>query len=298
MIKTMIRMNSRTSRNAIVKTINRIRRDLRDKRERRAKLRKTSTTMKRIWLKRKLRKNDVTSIQSYTIFSWICSSKVTIDNSDEIATRRHEIDKSNSKWKVYSNENEKDDEITAMIVETNWECAKRLRDVEIALIHHDEMKELTVIMKHLVEKCAVENECKDKVYKVYLNSQTSLKTIRSMKSNNDQTRLRRIQKTCETIRSRNADLEFRWISKHKEIQSNENANIATRNVYKLLMSFETRREIVVLMMLIRIKIKKRWESRWNNDTNEKHLRRLTSKITSKHILLHKDKHKSYNVLLT
>ena len=294
----MIRMNFKTSRNAIAKTINRIQRDLRDKRERRAKLRKTFATMKRTWLKKKLRKNDVTFIQSYTISLWVCSLKVTINNNDEIATRRHEIDNSNSKWKIYSNESEKDDEVTAIVVQTNWKCVKRLKSVEIALIHHDEMKELTITMNHLVEKCIVKNECEDKIYKMYSNNQASFNTIRSIKSNNDQTRLRRIQKACETIRSRDANLELRWISKHKEIQSNENANIATKNVYKLSMSLETRREIVVLTILIRIKVKKRWKSRWSNDTNEKHLRRLTSKITSKHILLHRNKHKSHNVLLT
>ena len=160
------------------------------------------------------------------------------------------------------------------------------------------MKELTMTIKHLVEKCATENKCKNKVFKVYSNNQASFKTIRSMKSNNDQTRLRRIQKACETIRSRDANLELRWISKHKEIQNNENANIATKNVYKLSMSLETRREIVVLTMLIRIKIKKKWKSRWSNDTNKKHLRRLVSKITSKHMLLHKNKHKLYSALLT
>ena len=153
-------------------------------------------------------------------------------------------------------------------------------------------------MKHLVEKCVVENECKDKVYKMYSNNQTSLKTIRSMKSNNDQTRLRRIQKAYETIDSRDANLELRWISKYKKIQNNENVNIAAKNVYKLSMSLETRREIVVLTMLIRIKIKKRWKSRWSNNTNEKHLRWLTSKITSKHMLLHRSRHKSYSALLT
>ena len=109
MIKIMIRMNFKTSRNVIAKTINRIQRDLRDRKERSAKLKKTSVTTKRIWLKKELRKNDVTSIQSYTISSWVCSLKVTINNNDEIATRRHEVDKSNSKWKIYSNENEKND---------------------------------------------------------------------------------------------------------------------------------------------------------------------------------------------
>ena len=298
MIKIIIRMNFKTSRSAIAKTINRIQRDLRSKKERLAKLRKTSVTMKRTWLKKKLKKSDLIFIQSYTIFSWVCSSKITINNSDKITTRRYEVDKLNSKWKVYSNESEKNDEITTIVVETNWECVKRLKDVEIALIHHNEMKELTMTMKHFVEKCAVENECRDKIYKVYSNNQTSLKTIRSMKSNNDQTRLRRIQKACETIRSRDANLKLRWILRHKEISNNEDVNIATKNVYRLSMSLETRRKIVVMTMLIRIKIKKRWESRWSNDTNEKYLRRLTSKITSKHMLLHKNKHKSHSALLT
>ena len=62
MIKIMIRMNFKTSRNAIAKTINRIQQDLRDKRERRAKLRKIFVTLKRIWLKEELKTNDVTFI--------------------------------------------------------------------------------------------------------------------------------------------------------------------------------------------------------------------------------------------
>ena len=48
MIKTMIRMNFKTSRNAIAKTINRIQRNLKDKKKRRAKLKKTFATMKKI----------------------------------------------------------------------------------------------------------------------------------------------------------------------------------------------------------------------------------------------------------
>ena len=299
-IKIMIRMNFRTSCSAIAKTISRIQRDLRDKRERRAKLRKTSTALKRTWLKKELRTNDVTFIQSYTIFSWVRSSRITININDETTTRRHDADLTNSKWRAYSNESEKDNEITTTIVDINWERVKRLRDVEIALLHHDEMKELTMIVKRLVEKCAAEteDECKDKVYKVYFDNQTSLKTVRSMKSNNDQTRLRRIQKACETIRFNDVDLKLRWISRHQKIQSNENADAAAKNVYEMSMSTKMRREIVVITMSICIKVKKKWKSRWSNDINEEHLRRLASKITSKHMLLHKNKHKSHNALLT
>ena len=86
-----------------------------------------------------------------------------------------------------------------------------MKSVEITLIHHDEMKELTMTMKRLVEKCVaeIEDECKDKIYKIYFDNQASLKTVRSMKSNNDQTRLKRIQKACETIRFNDVDLKLR-----------------------------------------------------------------------------------------
>ena len=103
----------------------------------------------------------------------------------------------NSKWKAYSNESEKDDEVTTIVVKTNWECAKLLKSVDITLIYYNEMKRLIMTMKHLVEKCVVENEYKNKIYKVYSNNQTSLKAVRSIKSNNDQTRLRRTQKNAK-----------------------------------------------------------------------------------------------------
>ena len=48
MIKIIIEMNFKTSRNAIAKAINRIQRNLKEKKERRAKLKKTLKTMKRI----------------------------------------------------------------------------------------------------------------------------------------------------------------------------------------------------------------------------------------------------------
>ena len=64
-------------------------------------------------------------------------------------------------------------------------------------------------MKRFVEKCAIENECKDKIYKIYLNIQTSLKTIESMKLNNEQTRLKRIEKSYATMRSRDTNLKLR-----------------------------------------------------------------------------------------
>lgn len=56
-------------------------------------------------------------------------------------------------------------------------CIKCLSDAEIALIHHDKMKELMMTVNHLTEQCAADNECRDRVYRVYSNSQTLLKTV-------------------------------------------------------------------------------------------------------------------------
>ena len=166
---------TKTSRNVIARTINRTERDLRNKREWRAKLKEISITLKRIWLQRKLKKSDVIFIQLYTTSSWVCSFWITINNNDEIATRRHNIVKTNSKWRIYSNESEKDDEVTTIVVRTNWEYVKRLKNVELTLIHHNEMNDLTMTMKRLIEKYIVENEYKNKIYRVYSNNQRHLR---------------------------------------------------------------------------------------------------------------------------
>ena len=102
------------------------------------------------------------------------------------------------------------------------------------------MKELTMTIERFVEKCAIKikNKCENKVYKIYFDNQTLFKTIQSMKSNNDQIRLRRIQKACETMRSRVVDLKFRWILEYQRIQNNKNINIIAKNVYKMSMSFK------------------------------------------------------------
>ena len=59
----------------------------------------------------------------------------------------------------------------------------------LVIIHHDELKELIARMKHLTDVVIANQECHEKIYKVYNNSQTFLKTVKVMISTKDQTRL-------------------------------------------------------------------------------------------------------------
>jgi len=64
-----------------------------------------------------------------------------------------------------------------------------LRELTLVITHHDELKELVVKAKHLTNVVTVNQECHEKIYKVYSDSQTSLKTVKAMISIKDQTRL-------------------------------------------------------------------------------------------------------------
>jgi len=51
------------------------------------------------------------------------------------------------------------------------------------------LKELVARAKHFADVATVNQECHEKIYKVYSDSQTSLKTVKAMISTKDQTRL-------------------------------------------------------------------------------------------------------------
>ncbi len=93
------------------------------------------------------------------------------------------------KQKVYLNDSDSRDDVTAITMRMNWELDKKLRESTLIIIHHDELKELVAKMKHFADVVTVNQECHEKIYKVYNDSQTSLKTVKVMISTKDQTRL-------------------------------------------------------------------------------------------------------------
>jgi len=60
-----------------------------------------------------------------------------------------------------------------------------LKKSTLVITHHDELKELVVRAKHLADVATVNQECHEKIYKVYNNNQTFLKTVKVMISTKD-----------------------------------------------------------------------------------------------------------------
>jgi len=105
------------------------------------------------------------------------------------------------KQKVYSNDNDSKDDVTAIAMRMNWELNKRLKRLMLIITHYDELKKLVAKMKHLADVATINQECHEKIYKVYNDSQTSLKTVKVMISTKDQTHLQWIQIAHESIQS-------------------------------------------------------------------------------------------------
>jgi len=55
-----------------------------------------------------------------------------------------------------------------------------LKELTLVITHHDELKELVARMKHLANVTIVNQEYHEKIYKVYNDSQTFLKTVKAM----------------------------------------------------------------------------------------------------------------------
>jgi len=76
-----------------------------------------------------------------------------------------------------------------------------LKELTLVITHHDELKELVARAKHLADVTTVNQECHEKIYKVYSDNQTFLKIVKVMISTKDQTRLQRVQIAHESIQS-------------------------------------------------------------------------------------------------
>ncbi len=103
------------------------------------------------------------------------------------------------KQRVYLNDSDSNDDVTAIMMKMNWELNKKLRESTLVITHHDELKELVAKMKHLANVVTVNQEYHEKIYKVYNDSQTSLKTVKVMISIKDQICLQWVQIAHESI---------------------------------------------------------------------------------------------------
>ncbi len=125
----------------------------------------------------------------YIMILWSELSKIVIVANKKISIRQHNFDMFTLKQRVYLNDSDSRNNVTAIAMKMNWELNKRLRKSTLVITHHDELKKLVARVKHLADVVTANQECHEKIYKVYSDNQASLKTVKVMISTKDQTRL-------------------------------------------------------------------------------------------------------------
>lgn len=184
-------MDARESGKTIDAAVLRIRNDLMPRRGRKPKLRMTPLQLKRRWMRAGLGTAPTSRQQPYTAAPWVEPPRIVIACSKEVARKKHDADKSNPYWRAYSDGSGRDEDVTAASVGANWSIGKRLGGVGVALTHHGELEGLTRAVERLAEHCEASTNPRGRIYKVYSDSQASLKVIKEMRSTSDQARLRR-----------------------------------------------------------------------------------------------------------
>ncbi len=137
----------------------------------------------------------------YTATFWSKSSKIIIVANKKMLIKQHNLDTFALKQRVYLNDSDSRDDVTMIMMRMNWELNKRLKRSTLVITHHDELKELVARMKHLTDVAIANQECHEKIYKVYNDNQTFLKTVKAMILTKNQTRLQWVQIMHESIQS-------------------------------------------------------------------------------------------------
>ncbi len=197
--RLIINMNSWKSDEVIKTTMRRICNNLTFKRDWKSKLCKTSLQLKRKWMKETFKQTKMNWSYLYTATLWSESSKIVIVANKKMSIKQHNLDTFALKQRVYSNDNDSKDDVTVIAMRMNWELDKRLRKSTLVITHHDELKELVAKMKHLADVATANQECHEKIYKIYSDSQIFLKTVKVMTSTKNQTRLWQVQTAHKNI---------------------------------------------------------------------------------------------------
>ena len=87
-----------------------------------------------------------------------------------MSIKQYNLDTFALKQRVYLNDSDSRDDVTAIAMRMNWKLDKRLRELTLVITHHDELKELVARMKHLADVTAANQECHEKIYKIYSDS--------------------------------------------------------------------------------------------------------------------------------
>ncbi len=171
------------------------------KRDWKSKLHKTSLQLKQKWMKKTLKQMKMKWSHFYMITFWSKSSRIVIVANKKMSINQHCFNTFALKQKVYLNDSNSKENVTVIAMKTNWKLNKRLRKSTLVITHHEELKELIARVKHLADITTKNQKCHKKIYKVYNDNQTSLKTVKVIISTKDQTHLQWVQIAHESIQS-------------------------------------------------------------------------------------------------
>ncbi len=116
----------------------------------------------------------------YMMIFWSESSKIVIVANKKMSINQHCFNTFTLKQRVYLNDSNSRKNVIMIAMRINWELNKRLRKSTLVITHNEELKELIVRMKHLADIVTENRKCHEKIYKVYNDNQTSLKTVKAM----------------------------------------------------------------------------------------------------------------------
>ncbi len=185
----------------------------------------------------------------YMMILWSGSLKIVIVANKKMSISWHHLDTFTSKQRIDLNDSDNKEDVTMTAMRINWKLNKRLRKLTLVITHYEELKELIARMKHLADVMTENCKCHEKIYKVYNDSQTSLKTVKVMISTKDQTRLQWVQITHENIWSWEVTLKLHWVMRHAEVLKNEVMNKMINDAHDLSLLLTEHQCIEVMMRL-------------------------------------------------
>jgi len=111
--------------------------------------------------------STIARAQPYIAPPWVEPPTIVIASSKKLTRKKHDNDQTDLRLRVYSNGSDKDGDVTTVVVDAKWAQGKRLRGVDVALTHHEELEELTTRAKRLAKLCRAKANEMSKIYKVY-----------------------------------------------------------------------------------------------------------------------------------
>ncbi len=154
--------------------------------------------------------------QFYMMILWSESLRIIIVANKKMLISQHHLDTFALKQRVYLNNNDSRENVTTTAIRINWELNKRLKESTLIITHHEKLKELIAKTKYLANVATENRKYHEKIYKVYSDSQTFLKTVKAMILTKDQTHLQQVQIAHESIWSWEVTLKLHWVMRHAE----------------------------------------------------------------------------------